>query len=100
MDNQQINSKVVKIIRQYKLCGFHIYIAKFEENIFNLYSSNKEEQKKSLENLKSLLLTYRAWDGYELSKNPNDFIDDYNSFDEWYSFLKDFITELEQTITD
>ncbi len=93
---EQISHKINMVLRQYNLIGgYDPYSPKLLKLKEKLFSGNKELEKEALKGMKSLLLTIRAWDGYDYSKNPDDFIDDFNDFEEFYVFLEGFIQDVE-----
>jgi len=95
-----INRKIDMILRQYNISGNKkVYAPTLLEFKEKLFSGDHELEQEALKGMKSLLLTIRAWDGYDYSKNPDDFIDDFNDFNEWYfGFLADFIKDVERYV--
>ena len=96
---EQINHKIDMVLRQYDISGGKVYapiLLDFKEKLF---SGSKELEKEALKGMKSLL-SLRAWDGYDYSTNPDDFIDDFQNFDEWYfGFLEGFIKDVERYVS-
>ena len=93
---EQISHKIDMVLRQYNISGSKkVYAPILLELKEKLFSGNKELEEEALKGMKSLLLTIRAWDGYDYSKNPDDFIDDFNDFEEFYVFLEGFIQDVE-----
>ena len=96
---ESIIRKIDMILRQYNISGnMKVYAPILLELKEKLFSGDHELEQEALKGMKSLLLTIRAWDGYDYSKNPDDFIDDFNDFEELYSFLEDFIKDVERYV--
>lgn len=103
--NQKIKleKSLDKITKQYQKSKVNVYIPKHEENIRNFFSTDVELQKKGLKGIQQLL-NIRLWDEVLSLTNmgsnyPNYyrdiFIDDFNNFDEWYTFLEKIVKEVE-----
>lgn len=107
---EQLEKKLNTVIRQYKLnwnveiqLREHPYIEVLEEIEQELFSTDVNLKQKAIKGLKSLLLSYRAWeDGYsdtfsdQGDKYQNKFVDDFKNWGEWYDFLESIIVDAEE----
>ena len=101
---EKIEKKIDIVSRQYKLKGsLKVYMPILKEIENNFFLNEKKLQEISIERFKSLLLSYRAWEdtySYTFSnqtdKYKESFVDDFNNWSEWYSFLKSLIADVEE----
>lgn len=107
---KQLEKKLNTVIRQYKLnwnveiqLREHPYIEVLEEIEQELFSTDINLMQKAIKGLKSLLLSYRAWeDGYsdtfsdQGDKYQDKFVDDFKNWDEWYEFLESIVADAEE----
>lgn len=105
---KKIKNNLNLIKQQYLLKGnLKVYISTLEEIEKKFFSNNLISQQEALEGFKSLLLSYRAWeDAYSDyfsdtgDKYKDKFVDGFNNWDEWYSFLENLVKDVEEYYKD
>ena len=109
---EKLEKKINTVIRQYEFewegmiydeRKEHPYIAKLLEIRKELFSTDINLMQKAIKGLKSLLLSYRAWeDGYYYTfsdqgdKYQDKFVDDFKNWGEWYEFLESIVADAEE----
>jgi len=110
---EQIENKIDTVLRQYNSEGGwwesrplkeHPYATSLKEIREQLFSNNIKDKQEGLKRLESLLLSLRAWDDYfhfafdDGDKYKDKFVDDFNNWNEWYTFLESIVSDAKEYI--
>lgn len=104
MLKEEIQNKIHTVVRQYNMKNGWggtpktVYIPILNEIEAEFFSDDIEVQKKSIDRMKSLLLSFRAWEPLDMHLSDSfseEFVDNYKNFNEWYDFLQGLIKDIE-----